>query len=219
MTLQLLRAQSRLHFPPLAPSQIFGGCVVSVSPADLPSIPVSWLPPPSSPRTSSMPARVASASPILPRPRPSLDQLITGCVQHFAVTPTAAGWARRHAFEVLNQWHAAAVSDDAVLVVSELVGNAVRHAAATGWPPGSCCLVLKLFADALAIEVWDPSPGTVAPSIDDDLLSESGRGLAIVEALCGAPPMVFAGPGDGKTVVAILPRHSHGASACLPSTP
>jgi anti-sigma regulatory factor (Ser/Thr protein kinase) len=129
-------------------------------------------------------------------------------VQHFAATPTAAGWARRHTADVLNGWQAIALVDDAVLIVSELVGNAVRHAALAGELPVSCRLVLKLFTDALVIEVWDPSPGTVVRSGDDNPLSESGRGLGIVEALCGAPPVIFAGVGVGKTVVAILPRPS-----------
>ena len=100
------------------------------------------------------------------------------------------------------------MTDDVCLVVSELVGNVVRHAAAQNGQPASCRLGLKLFVDALSIEVWDPSPGAVALVVQDDVdvLSESGRGLAIVQALCRAPVLVYTRPGDGKTVVAVVPR-------------
>jgi hypothetical protein len=66
-------------------------------------------------------------------------------------------------------------------------------------------LVLKLFSDAVCVEVWDPSPDADVRPREAELLSESGRGLAIVTALCGTPPLVFAMPGVGKTVVAIIP--------------
>ena len=143
---------------------------------------------------------------MLPRPRPAASRLIAGCVQHFAATPSAAGWARRHSADVLERWGVKQMTDDVCLVVSELVGNAVQHAVTPKVAPATCRLVLKLFVDALSVEVWDPSPGAVAPVAQDDVLSESGRGLAIVQALCLAPPLAFSGPGIGKTVVAILPR-------------
>lgn len=98
--------------------------------------------------------------------------------------------------------------DDVCLVVSELVGNAVRHAAADDGTPAACRLVLKLFPDAVAVEVSDHAGGTVARRGEDDPLSEAGRGLAIVEALCGSPVLVYTNPGEGKTVVAVLPRPS-----------
>ena len=67
--------------------------------------------------------------------------------------------------------------DDAALVLSELVGNAVRHA------QGETLQVrLRRTADVLRIAVHDGSPDLPAPrdaSADD----ESGRGLLIIEAL------------------------------------
>jgi anti-sigma regulatory factor (Ser/Thr protein kinase) len=98
------------------------------------------------------------------------------------------------------------MTDDVCLVASELVGNAVRHAIGPHGMPVSCRLVLKLFADAVVVEVWDPVGGAVVRSRDAGLLSESGRGLAIVEALSGSPVLVYAYPDGGKSVVAVLPR-------------
>ena len=179
------------------------------SPSDPPPIPVAWPPSPHSAPIrvpiATPPAPPPPETPLLPRPRPA-PRLISGCVQHFAATPTAAGWARRHATDVLARWQVAGMTDDVCLVVSELVGNAVIHAAAPDGIPTSCRLVLKLFADALAVEVTDPSGGIVTRAADDDPLSESGRGLAIVQALCGSPVLVYAEPGGGKTVVAVMPR-------------
>jgi len=68
------------------------------------------------------------------------------------------------------------VSDDAVLVVSELVTNAVRAGART------CSVELQLAAQAIDIVVFDDAPGTphLAPA---DQLAEHGRGLPIVDAI------------------------------------
>ena len=131
--------------------------------------------------------------------------MISGYAQQFAATPTAAGWARRHTADVLAQWGLPEMADDCCLVVSELIGNAVRHAT-SGTGLAVCRLVLKLFSDAVCVEVWDPSPDADVRPRETEPLSESGRGLAIVTALCGRPPLVFAVPGGGKTVVAVIPR-------------
>jgi anti-sigma regulatory factor (Ser/Thr protein kinase) len=121
---------------------------------------------------------------------------------------TAAGWARRHTADVPARWCVPGLVEDARLVVSELVGNAAVHVSATDGPPAAGRLVLKLYGDGRAIEVWDPSPDIGGWPCRADALSESGRGLAIVEVLCGTAPLVFAGPGGGKTVVAVLARPS-----------
>ncbi len=67
--------------------------------------------------------------------------------------------------------------DDAALVLSELVGNAVRHAV------GSTLRVrLRRTGQVLRISVQDGSPTGPAPrqaSYDD----ESGRGMLIIDAL------------------------------------
>ena len=90
-------------------------------------------------------------------------------------------------------------------MVSELIGNVVRHASPSPGP-AVCRLVLKLSADPVSSEVSDSSPDGDIRIHEADVLDETGRGLAIVAAVCGTPPLVFAVPGDGKTVVAVIPR-------------
>ena len=107
---------------------------------------------------------------------------------------------------MLARWGVPTLAEDACLVVSELVSNAVLHVTTPDGTPMACRLALKLFTEALAIELRDPSSDTDLRPRRADTMSESGRGLAIVESLCGMPPLVFTGPGAGKTVVAILSR-------------
>jgi anti-sigma regulatory factor (Ser/Thr protein kinase) len=77
--------------------------------------------------------------------------------------------------------------DDALMVVSELVTNSVQHG-----PGGSIGLTLELEGDELTITVIDggtPKSPLAAREATDS--KESGRGLAIVEALStrwGASP-------------------------------
>ena len=67
--------------------------------------------------------------------------------------------------------------DDAALVLSELVGNAVRHA------KGNTVQVrLRRTDDVLRIAVHDGSPATPAPR-DASAEDENGRGMLIIEAL------------------------------------
>ncbi|MFQ6146891.1 ATP-binding protein [Streptomyces seoulensis] len=110
--------------------------------------------------------------------------------------------ARRavHAFLALaaRTAHASVTSraeQDAQLVVSELVGNALRHA------PGPCGLLLELSADRarLGITVWDTSPSV--PLVNErDGTRVGGHGLFLVRA-CSRALDTVAGP-DGKLVIA-----------------
>jgi len=86
--------------------------------------------------------------------------------------------------------------DDATLIASELVANAVLHGR-TG-----CRLRLQVAHGEVTVEVHDDSPGRprVGP-LDTD--SESGRGLAMVEQLANRLEVVSTGFG-GKTVRAVL---------------
>jgi anti-sigma regulatory factor (Ser/Thr protein kinase) len=71
------------------------------------------------------------------------------------------------------------VRDDAEVLVSELVTNAIRHASDPGAP---LRLVVLRTGDRLRIEVHDPSPA--APSLRQiDLLEETGRGWFLVAAI------------------------------------
>ncbi|MGW1620093.1 ATP-binding protein [Streptomyces sp. NPDC002172] len=89
-------------------------------------------------------------------------------------------------------------SQDAQLVVSELVTNAVRHA------PGPVGLALEVSPDAglLRITVSDTSPRTPEPRAHD-ARRVGGHGLYLVTRLCGRLHTVA--QETGKHVVAHLP--------------
>ncbi|NNJ06203.1 ATP-binding protein [Streptomyces sp. PKU-MA01144] len=98
--------------------------------------------------------------------------------------PEAAGTARHTTKAVLDSWHVRLETADAVLmVVSELVTNAVEHAR----PP----LMLHLHREEddgrVCIEVTDNGPAPHdGPWTSSCAADEHGRGLAIVDALTEA---------------------------------
>ncbi|WP_246201397.1 ATP-binding protein [Streptomyces alboniger] len=86
--------------------------------------------------------------------------------------------------------------DDAALVVSELVSNAVQHA------HGGCRLRVEVSGDRVTVEVYDTSP--VRPRVRKPSSErENGRGLAMVRQLTHRLEVVTARRG-GKTVRAVL---------------
>ncbi|MEV5013929.1 ATP-binding protein [Streptomyces sp. NPDC053782] len=92
--------------------------------------------------------------------------------------------------------------DDAVLVVSELVGNAVRHTTA-----GPDCLTIEIAGDQVIVAVHDPEPDDGRVHLSEtaaDPLAESGRGLWLVQML--ARRWYVETTAVGKAVVAVLPR-------------
>jgi anti-sigma regulatory factor (Ser/Thr protein kinase) len=103
-----------------------------------------------------------------------------------AARPSSAQWARRVLRLMLRERQLDETSDTALLLVSELVTNAVK---ASG--NGACrdhpsqpviALTLRLTDTSLLIEVWDADP---APPVlqDADLTCECGRGLLLVDIL------------------------------------
>jgi len=92
---------------------------------------------------------------------------------------SAAGMARQATRAAVAVWQLDELTDVAVLLVSELVTNAIQHAA-----PGASETVLRLQYGGswLRIEVHDPSPHGPEPRIPD-WLDESGFGLMLVDAL------------------------------------
>ncbi|WP_282087071.1 ATP-binding protein [Streptomyces tendae] len=138
----------------------------------------------------------------------------------FGGRPTAAalrvacggeGFARARVFtrDTLRGWSLGHRGDDAVLVITELISNAVTHAvpsAAAGAP--EVRLGLALGPGVLTLTVSDP--GDDAPVFnpsDGSALREHGRGLCIVDALAeewGWTPR----PPAGKTVWATLSTRS-----------
>src|SRR6266568_3188590 len=104
-----------------------------------------------------------------------------------AAAPGAVPRARRHTRHMLAAWKLGHLADDAELVVSELLTDAVR--ATPGMPPAApVALYLAAEHDRLTVMVWDacPQPPVRRPHDDDAV---TGRGLEIIEALsdrCGS---------------------------------
>ena len=114
---------------------------------------------------------------------------------HLRVPPQEASVGRARAFlaDRVCQEHSAGLSATAVLLVSELVTNAVRH----GGPPIDIEVICDQGAD-LQVRVRDAGPEL--PEVGDlDLAVEGGRGVAMVDLLSDAWG-VDSHAGDGKTV-------------------
>jgi anti-sigma regulatory factor (Ser/Thr protein kinase) len=123
------------------------------------------------------------------------------------VACSGTGFARARVFtrDTLRGWSLDHRGDDAVLVVTELISNAVTHAvpsAAAGVP--EIRLGLALGRGDLTLTVSDPGGDMpVFHPSDGSALREHGRGLCIVDALAeewGWTPR----PPAGKTVWATL---------------
>jgi anti-sigma regulatory factor (Ser/Thr protein kinase) len=145
----------------------------------------------------SSPGRVVSApmtgAPgIVSRPRPRAGgafHVVTGTGNRRSyleavAEPSAVPYARRHTRQTLATWNLAAITDDAELIVSEMVTNALT---ATRAMQAAAPVVLYLAADPgrLTVLVWDACPDLPAPRAHHDE-AEGGRGLEIVEALSHA---------------------------------
>lgn len=94
---------------------------------------------------------------------------------------TAIGCGRDHARQVLREWGLGQLADDAVLLVSELLTNALKASQALRVPTP---IVLRLLANdqQLIIEAWDSwVEGFDLQSRSSD--DEHGRGLQVVAAL------------------------------------
>ncbi|MFJ6070527.1 ATP-binding protein [Streptomyces sp. NPDC093065] len=157
------------------------------------------------------PAREAAGRTGLPLPVPHAARPVPGdgpASAALRVACSGEGFARARVFtrDTLREWSLEHRGDDAVLVVTELVSNAVTHAvpsAAAGAPEVGLGLVLG--PARLTLTVSDPGDdGPVFNPSDGSALREHGRGLCIVDALAeewGWTPR----PPAGKTVWATLP--------------
>ncbi|MFI5675427.1 SpoIIE family protein phosphatase [Streptomyces cellulosae] len=91
--------------------------------------------------------------------------------------PDAVMHARRFTARTLRRWQAEAASDAVLLVVSELVTNALVHT------QGAVRVDLTLRADRVRVCVSDSSPRAPAKPVIVDWESTGGRGLLLVEAM------------------------------------
>lgn len=126
-------------------------------------------------------ASLAAGTATLPAPGPAGSPRIATLLP--GMDASCAGATRAFTSATLRSWGIADRADDILIVVSELVTNACRHARpATGqaWPPVR--LGLLQTAHGLLCAVADPSPRPPVPQ-EPGPLSESGRGLQVIGAL------------------------------------
>jgi hypothetical protein len=110
------------------------------------------------------------------------------CRITLAPAPESTKAARGFTTAALHGWHLDTLIQDAVIVASELVSNAIRHGNALTAQSGNrpqVRLTWQRQASHLICMVTDrsPKPPVLAPA---DLNAESGRGLQIVHALAPA---------------------------------
>jgi anti-sigma regulatory factor (Ser/Thr protein kinase) len=119
-------------------------------------------------------------------------------------TGQAAAQAREFTRHVIQSWGLAVLAEDATLVVSELVTNALQHGVhgEEGASPEGIELMLCRRAGLMACAVIDP--GAKLPLLmPPDHVAETGRGLHVVEALSAAWGWARL-DGQGKAVWAML---------------
>ncbi|MEV5412572.1 ATP-binding protein [Thermopolyspora sp. NPDC052614] len=88
--------------------------------------------------------------------------------------------ARQHVRRILGTGHPSV--DDAALVASELVTNAVLHS--RSGQGGTVRLTVSDTGRVVRVEVTDDGSLFSAPYLRDEPCAEGGRGLHIVSALC-----------------------------------
>ncbi|MFB7939749.1 SpoIIE family protein phosphatase [Streptomyces sp. NPDC056049] len=124
--------------------------------------------------------------------------------------PDAVMHARRFTARTLRDWSVTEEADTVLLVVSELVTNAVAHT------QGEVRLGLTLTGDRLRVAVNDASPRTPVKTENVDWEATGGRGLLLVAAMSAAWGSVpFSG---GKQVwcdITLPPRDEPAPSAPL----
>jgi two-component sensor histidine kinase len=113
----------------------------------------------------------------------------------------SVGRARRFLVQHLDAWGLPQISENAELVLSELVTNALAHA----HPPYGTLIGVRVerLESGVRIEVHDANeskPERREASGDE----ESGRGLALVDALTGGHWGVSDRQGPGKLVWAMV---------------
>lgn len=137
---------------------------------------------------------------------------------YLPASAAAPGFMRTLVARRLEKWGCSRISDDATLVATELVTNAVKAT------PGEVIRFLCRWEDGTVyIAVWDSGPGRPAPApavefaLDDldpsdaDFDANGGRGLVIIDALAlewgyrPDPVDPTAGRSPGKWIWARVP--------------
>ncbi|WP_329612885.1 ATP-binding protein [Streptomyces brevispora] len=118
--------------------------------------------------------------------------------------PESVAVARRMTRARLDEWR---LDDDAhdaaILIVSELITNAVVHTASS-----RVVCELRCLDNRLRIAVQDQGHQPGGPQLCRSADDEHGRGLLLVDAMCSAWGSRDAGNGSGRIVWAELPHGS-----------
>ncbi|GAB2775817.1 ATP-binding protein [Streptomyces daliensis] len=109
--------------------------------------------------------------------------------------PCAVRTVRRRVREHVRLWGLPGLADTAELCVSELVTNAIRHVG-EGTP---VTLHVTWDAERTRIALTDPAPHALPAPLHPHADDESGRGLALIEALALRWGVNVEGA-EGKTV-------------------
>ena len=120
-------------------------------------------------------------------------------------TPESVPVARRHVRAALGLHGLGEFAEDAEIITSELVANAVQHACEDGTTTIGVTLTHAGTPAAVTVVVSDSSP-QVPVRRDTPAGSEQGRGLQIVEALSAHWGWRY--EGGGKAVFAVLAREA-----------
>ncbi|MGW6834654.1 ATP-binding protein [Streptomyces sp. NPDC054949] len=134
---------------------------------------------------------------------PITSESRTGSSAQYTGRPLRPDQARDAASEFLTSLDpptAESTAQNVLLLVSELVTNALRHAGAV--------TSLKLRADHLRIQVTveDPSPAHPRGRAPDWTGLAGGFGWPMIERLAQSLTIVPARPGGGKAIIAALAR-------------
>ncbi|MFC3980671.1 ATP-binding protein [Streptosporangium jomthongense] len=115
--------------------------------------------------------------------------------------PASVPAARERALKIIGE--DCSVRDDVLLVVSELVTNAIRHPELTG----QVHVTLTTGMGLLIVEVRDPGTWYEAPRVVPpyDPLAVGGRGLLLVALLCGGRWGTYVIGGGERIVWAAVP--------------
>ncbi len=140
-----------------------------------------------------------------------LEADTTCLMRQISLPPQAesAGAARRAVRRTLAYWGLDEMTEDAMLLVSELVGNAVCHARHGLDGTGAPALVLSLTCagSALRIEVRDTDPRPPQPRAPGSQ-DESGFGFVIVDSLARCWGVYQAEPGKAVWAELAISRRS-----------
>lgn len=115
---------------------------------------------------------------------PTLNSDSQSRLLRLAALPSAVPWARRVLRHMLREWQLENISDTALLLLSELVTNAVQ-ASGDGadrhhGDQQMIAFTLQLTDTSLLMKVWDTNPALPVLQ-ESDITGDHGRGLLLVD--------------------------------------